>query len=236
MACNVHHYGSMENRAPRLLFSSVCASVFVMAAALIGASSAQATAFTVHSYELGERILLTNGTRVWTAQLDVSIENVASHVPSFCVDVFTQIGVGQYDTRDILDADTAVAPSGERARNFAWAGHVMETYGADIASLATGNITRAQAITGVQAAIWQGLYGGNMISRSSLSAGARSIFDEIMRTTFTGTTDAYIAEFRGVQDQIYNGPRPTNPIPEPSAALVFGVGTLVAGSVLRRSA
>ena len=207
-----------------------------MAAVLLGASSSLAAGFTVHSYELGEQIRLTNGTRVWTAQLDVSVENVASHVPSFCVDVFTHIGVGQYDTRSVFDADSGVTPAGESARNFAWAGHVMETFGADIASLVTGNITRAQAITGVQAAIWQGLYGGNMVLRSSLSAGARSIFDQIMSTTFTGTTDAYIADFRGAQDQVFNGPRPTNPIPEPSAALVFGVGSLVAGSVLRRRA
>lgn len=220
----------MENRA------SLFSSLVVFAAVLLGATASQAAGFTVHRYELGEQIRLTNGTRVWTAQLDVSIENVASHVPSFCVDVYTHIGVGQYDTRNILDADTGAAPAGERARNFAWAGHVMETYGADIASLATGNITRAQAITGVQAAIWQGIYGGNMVTRSSLSAGARSIFDRIMQTQFVGTTDANIAEFIGVQDQVYNGPRPTNPIPEPSAALVFGVGTLVAGSVLRRRA
>lgn len=222
----------MENRASRLLTPLFVTAVVL----LLGASSAQATGFTVHSYELGEQIRLTNGTRVWTAQLDVSIENVASHVPSFCVDVYTQIGVGQYDARSILDADTGIAPAGEHARNFAWAGHVMETFGADIASLVTGNITRAQAITGVQAAIWQGIYGGNMVNRSSLSAGARSIFDRIMSTTFTGTTDAYIAEFRGIQDQVFNGPRPTNPIPEPSAALVFGIGSLVAGSALRRRA
>lgn len=218
----------MKNRISFLLFT--------FAAVLLGASSSQAAGFTVHSYELGERITLTNGTRVWTAQLDVSVENVASHIPSFCVDVYTSIGVGQYDTRSILDADTGVAPAGERARNFAWAGHVMETFGGDIASLATGGITRAQAITGVQAAIWQGIYGGNMVTRSSLSAGARSIFDRIMRTTFAGTTDAYVAEFRGAQDQVYNGHRPTNPIPEPSAAMVFGVGSLVVGSVLRRRA
>ncbi len=216
--------------------ASFLSPFIVLAAVLLGASSSQAAGFTVHSYELGEQIRLTSGTRVWTAQLDVSIENVASHVPSFCVDVYTHIGVGQYDTRGLLDADTGVAPSGESARNFAWAGHVMETYGADIAALATGNVTRAQAITGVQAAIWQGIYGGNMVLRSSLSAGARSIFDRIMQTQFTGTTGAYVAEFRNVQDQVYNGPRPTNPIPEPSAALVFGLGTVVAGSVLRRHA
>jgi hypothetical protein len=216
----------MENRASRLL-----SAFFVLAAVLLGASSSQATGFTVHSYELGERIALTNGTRVYTAMLDVSVENLVSRVPSFCVDVFTPIAVGEYTARDVLDADTAVAPIGERARNFAWAGHVMETFGNNVASLVTSGITRAQAITGVQAAIWQGIYGGNMISRNSLSVGARTIYDRIMRTQISGEGDALIVELHGRQDQVIVGP---NPIPEPSAALVFGLGTLVAGTVLRR--
>lgn len=216
----------MENRASRLL-----SAFFVLAAVLLGASSSQATGFTVHSYELGERIALTNGTRVHTAMLDVSVENLVSRVPSFCVDVFTPIAVGEYTARDVLDADTAVAPIGERARNFAWAGHVMETFGNNVASLVTSGITRAQAITGVQAAIWQGIYGGNMISRNSLSVGARTIYDRIMRTQISGEGDALIVELHGRQDQVIVGP---NPIPEPSAALVFGLGTLVAGTVLRR--
>ncbi len=228
LACSVHHSETMEIRSSRLL------SIFVvLAAALLGASASQATGFTVHSYELGERIALTNGTRVWTAMLDVSVEDVASHVPSFCVDVFTPITVGEYDARGVLDADTAVAPVGERARNFAWAGHVMETFGADVAGLVTSGITRAQAITGVQAAIWQGIYGGNMVSRMSLSYGARSIYDRIMRTQDTGEGDSLVIELIGRQDQIIVGP---HPVPEPSAALVFGLGTLVAGSVLRRRA
>jgi hypothetical protein len=216
----------MENRASRLL-----SAFFVLAAVLLGASSSQATGFTVHSYELGERIALTNGTRVYTAMLDVSVENLVSRVPSFCVDVFTPIAVGEYTARGVLDADTAVAPIGERARNFAWAGHVMETFGNNVASLVTSGITRAQAITGVQAAIWQGIYGGNMISRNSLSVGARTIYDRIMRTQISGEGDALIVELHGRQDQVIVGP---NPIPEPSAALVFGLGTLVAGTVLRR--
>ena len=204
-----------------------------MAAALLGASASQATGFTVHSYQLGERIALTNGTRVWTAQLDVSVENLVSHVPSFCVDVFSPITVGQYDARGILDADTAVAPTDERARNFAWAGHVMETFGGDVASLVSSGITRAQAVTGVQAAIWQGIYGANMVNRTSLSVGARAVYDRIMRTQDSGVGDALIVELRGRQDQVLIGPRA---IPEPSAALVFGLGTLVAGSALRRRA
>jgi hypothetical protein len=226
MAHTLHHSSAMETRVPRLL------SFFLgMAAAVLGATSSQATGFTVHSYELGERITLTNGTQVTTAQLNVSVENLVSRVPSFCVDVFTSIGVGQYDARGILDADTAVAPAGEGARNFAWAGHVMETFGNDVARLVTAGITRAQAITGVQAAIWQGIYGGNMVSRSSLSLGAQRVYDSILSSRDSGTDNSWIAEFRGNQDQVFGG---SAPIPEPSAALIFGLGTLVTATVLRR--
>jgi hypothetical protein len=70
-----------------------------------------------------------------------------------------------------------------------------------------------------------------MISRNSLSVGARTIYDRIMRTQISGEGDALIVELHGRQDQVIVGP---NPIPEPSAALVFGLGTLVAGTVLRR--
>ena len=209
-----------------------------MAAAVTGATSSQATGFTVHSYELGERIRLHKGMRVTTAQLNVSVENIVSRVPSFSVDVYTKrLGVGRYDARGILDADVAVAPAGERARNFAWAGHVMETFGNDVARLVTSGITRTQAITGVQSAIWEGIYGGKMVVRGSLSHGARRVFDEIMRSRDTGTDNSWIAEFRGHQDQVYGGPRPSpNPVPEPSAALIFGLGTLVTGTLLRRRA
>lgn len=232
MAWILHPNTTMENRASRLL-----SFLLVTAAAVMGATSSQATGFTVHSYERGEQIRLTSGTRVTTAQLNVSVENIVSRVPSFCVDVFTSIGVGRYDARGILDADVAVAPRGERARNFAWAGHVMETYGNDVARLVTSGITRSQAITGVQAAIWQGIYGGNMVNRTSLSHGARRVYDDIMRSRDTGTDNSWIAEFRGHQDQVYGGPRPsTTPVPEPSAALIFGLGTLVTGTVLRRRA
>jgi len=216
----------MNSRFLRLLPALV-----VLAAALIGVRSAQATGVTVHAYELGERITLTSGTRVQVAMFDISVENVASHTSSFCVDLYTQIGVGQYDARGILDADVATAPAGEQSRNFAWAGHVLENFGANIDALVGSTVSRTQAITGVQAAIWQGIYGGNTIVRTSLSTGARTIYDQIMGTQIVTGNDTLVAELRGNQDQIFRGPRP---IPEPSAALVFGLGTVVAGSVLRR--
>jgi hypothetical protein len=40
-----------------------------------------------------------------------------------------------------------------------------------------------------------------------------------------------VVDLRGWQDQVIVG---SNPVPEPSAALVFGIGTLVVGSCMRR--
>jgi hypothetical protein len=102
-----------------------------------------------------------------------------------------------------------------------------------VARLVTTGITRVQAITGVQAAIWQGIYGGNMVDRSSLSAGAQTVYDRIMSTQYTGESNSLIVELRLRQDQVITG---QNPVPEPSAALVFGFGTLVAGCALRQRA
>lgn len=189
-----------------------------------------ATTFTVHGYDLGEQITLTGGQRVWTAELNVSLEGVADHVSSFCVDIYTSIGPGQYLAANVLDAYSSPSPAGEAARNFAWAGHVKENFG-NVDLLVTAGITRDQAITGVQAAIWDGIYGGGKIVRTSLSAGAQQVYDKIMASKITGDGAAIIVDLRGWQDQVLIG---SNAVPEPSAALVFGLGTLVAGGFVRR--
>jgi len=216
----------IERRLPKLILATAAAFCLM-------ASPALALDFTVHSYDLGERISLQSGRNVWTAELDVSLDTVADHVASFCVDLDTYIGVGTYTDATVLDAYTdgpGLSPSGPR--DFAWAGHVMTRFGYDVDQLVGGAITRNHAITGVQAAIWEGLYGGAMdtIERSSLSVGARDVFDRIMNE-FPGAIDggALIVDLRSNQDQII-----ANPVPEPSAALVFGLGTVVASSVMRR--
>lgn len=207
-------------------------ALFVFATSLLGASSAMATAFTVHGYDLGEKITLTDGQRVWTAELNVSLEGVADHVSSFCVDIYTSIGPGEYAAADVLDAYSSPSPAGEASRDLAWAGHVMENFG-NVDLLVTAGISRDQAITGVQAAIWEGIYGGGKVVRSSLSYGAQQVYDKIMASKITGDGSAVVVDLRGWQDQVLIG---SNAVPEPSAALVFGLGTLVAGGFVRRRA
>lgn len=142
-------------------------TLLVAAAAILSAAPVLALDFTVHGYDLGERIALSSGRRVWTAELDISLETVADHVAAFCVDLDTYIGVGEYDVRAVLDAYSDPSPADERARDFAWAGHVMDRYGYDVDLLVTAVVSRDQAITGVQAAIWEGLYGGASSTRTA---------------------------------------------------------------------
>lgn len=206
------------------IFSLVC----LLSAALFSfAAPAAAVSFTVHDYQLGEQIELTNGNHVWTAELDVTLGN--KHSTSFCVDLDTHISRSTYQTRGVLDAYTSPSPADERTRNFAWAGYVMDVFGHDLSVLTGGGVTRTQAITGVQAAIWEGIYGGGVVNASSLSSGARSIFDEIMGSQYFVAGHALIAELRCHQDQVVS-----NPVPEPAAAMVFGVGLFIVGRGVRR--
>ena len=217
---------AMENRPSR--FKLV---LFTLGLALIAASPSMATTFTVHGYQLGERIALTDGTRVWTAQLDVTLEGVATHVASYCVDLQTSIAPGVYTVNNVLDAFNTPSPTGETPRNLAWAGHVIENF--SVASLAVGGITAQQAITGIQAAIWEGIYGGGKIDVTSLSANARLVYNQILSTKILGDGPALVVDLRGYQDQVIRG---GSAVPEPSAALVFGLGTVVVGSLVRRKA
>ena len=150
----------------------------------------------------------------------MAVDGVAT--TSFCVDLDTYIGVGSYPIRALLDPYTATTPAGEAPRDFAWAGLVMENFGFDIDALVSATVTRKQAITGIQAAIWEGLYGGGIVLAPSLSDGARSVFDTIMGAQMAATGASVIAEMEGVQDQIT-----TAPIPEPTAGLVFGIGLVI---------
>lgn len=198
--------------------------------ALLVSAPATATTFTVHGWELGEKIQLTSGRSVWTALLDVDIDGAAG--ASFCVDLDTYITTSAYDVRALLDPFTQPSPADETPRDFVWAGHVMENFGLDLNALVSGAVSRSQAITGVQAAIWEGIYGGGIIDVQSLSGGAQSVFDMIMGTNPGASAGrSVIVDLVGNQDQIVS-----RPIPEPSAALAFGLGALlVAGSRSRSS-
>jgi len=226
----------MEHRTSRLISTLFATAAFLVAAP----SMAMALDFQVHGYDLGERIQLQNGRSVWTAEFDVSLDTVAEHVASFCVDLDTYIGVATYSDATVMDAMSSPdGPSLSGPRDFGWAGHVMTHFGRDLDQFVGGLITRDHAITGVQAAIWEGLYGDldDTIDRGSLSSGAQSVFDQVMGEWNSLSwhdaqgVNALIVDLPNNQDQVI---AVTNPVPEPSAALVFGLGTAIAGSFVRR--
>ncbi|MFK7898770.1 MAG: hypothetical protein AB8G23_23255 [Myxococcota bacterium] len=222
----------MEKNTTRhtTLKSTALTGLFAAALTLLFAAPSLALGFTVHGYELGERIQLKSGRNVWTAEFNVSLEGGAVDTNSYCVDLDTYIGAGTYEVRDVLDAFDAPVPVGEAARDFSWAGHVMNRYGARIDSLVGEGVTRRQAITGVQAAIWEGIYEGEIVDATSLSTGARGVFDQILANPFVTGGGVVIVDLAGNQDQVVSAP-----VPEPSAALVFGLGALLAGRATRKS-
>ncbi len=205
------------------------ALLLLVAALFLTATSASAVPFTVHGYELGERIETVFEQDLWTARLDVTLDG--SNGTSFGIDLDTQIDVSTYRARAVLAPHTSPSPRDEAPRDFAWAGYVMDTYGHDLGRLMVGGVTRVQAITGVHAAIWEGIYEGRVIDTRSLSDGALSVFDRIMASDFgaglPGTS--LIVELQGHQDQVF-----ANAVPEPTAAMVFGMGLLIVSKAIRR--
>lgn len=196
-------------------------SLAVLLLTLAFAAPATAGSITVLGWESGEVITLAEGRKVQTALLDVTLNGVSGN--SFCVDLDHTIGQSTYNVRALLTPAEATAspPPGETPRNFVWAGQVVNQYGKALDSWGSG-ITRRQAITGTQAAIWEGIYGGGMVDASSLSAGARFVFDTVLANAGGSTGNVKIVELNDRQDQTF---QPA--IPEPSAALVFGVGLLI---------
>lgn len=196
-------------------------SLAVLLLTLAFAAPATAGSITVLGWESGEVITLAEGRKVQTALLDVTLNGVSGN--SFCVDLDHTIGQSTYNVRALLTPAEATAspPPGETPRNFVWAGQVVNQYGKALDSWGSG-ITRRQAITGTQAAIWEGIYGGGMVDASSLSAGARFVYDTVLANAGGSTGNVKIVELNDRQDQTF---QPA--IPEPSAALVFGVGLLI---------
>ena len=218
------------------------AAVALVAGFALLATPALATTFTVHSYELGERISLYDGRQVNTALLDASLGDMRG--AWLCVDLDTYITTSAYNVRAVLDPFVDPSPADEAPRDFAWAGFVMNSFGFDVDRLVSATVTRVQAITGVQAALWDGLYGGGIVNEKTLSDGARSVFHMVMASfeplggeveggnggDYFADGNAQVVDLVGNQDQIF-----TKPIPEPSAALVFGIGALLVSAARRRA-
>ncbi len=200
-------------------------ALFFMATALLG-MQAEAASFTVNSYKLGHRINLTLGDNdsmnVQTAFLDVTLQdNEATQKGySFCVDLNAYISLGTFEAA-VIDPPGVAADGRNWAAGAAiadrWAHHLGELSG-----------DRRDAITGVQAAIWQAIY-GSTLTINSMGEGAQEVYDYVTSLEYAGTGNTVVADFANRQDQTF-----TPGIPEPSAALIFGMGALLVSQAGRR--
>jgi hypothetical protein len=211
-------------RALRIL--AISALAFVCAPAC-------AVSFQVTSYELGEtiRVAFNRQTRSFaTAQFHENVGGVAG--TSFCADLSQYIGKATYTNFASYDPNAAESASFAAGREFAFAATIVDKWGNSLDWLQNKlGVTHVQAITGVQAAVWEAVYRDSFTATSgSMSANAFRVFDYVLRFRGYGgygATRLYYS--RTNQDQLF-----TPPVPEPSAMLGFGAGALLVGRALMR--
>jgi hypothetical protein len=205
-----------------------------LVAALLFASPSLAVSFTVLGWDAGETVGVSfNGSSrsFATALFRESVDGVSGIGTSFCTDLLQTISTGTYNftAYDPAAAEAAGFAATAPSRQFLFAAEIANAWSPNIGALAsTLGITQVQAITGVQVAIWEAVY-GDSFSVLSMSAGAQRAFDYVDGLSYSGygNTQLYYSSTR--QDQLF-----TPPIPEPSAMFVFGAGALLVGQALRR--
>ncbi len=209
--------------------------LLAMSALLLFAAPSLATSFTVTGYDLGEaiRVQFNGQSRTfWTAQFQEEVDGVVG--TSFCADLSQVIGVSTYTSfaaHDPAAAESAAFAAGTPQRKFVFAAKIADRWGNDLGWLQTNlGVTETQAITGVQAAIWEAVYGNAFAATSaSMSAGAFQVYEYVLGSKYSDYGRTLLYYSRTHQDQLF-----TPPIPEPSAMIVFGAGALLVGRTLMR--
>lgn len=155
---------------------------------------------------------------------------------SFCADLSQTIGQATYSNFAAFDpaaAEGQAFASGPPARHFVFAATIANKWGNDLSALESQlGVTRVQAITGVQAAVWESVYGNTFTATAaSMSQGAFAAYQYVLGYSgYHGYGKTLLYHSRTNQDQLF-----TPPVPEPSAMFVFGAGALLVGrSLLRR--
>jgi hypothetical protein len=204
---------------------------------LTSAPAFAATVFQVIGWDLGETVRVTfdgQARSFTTARFHEIVDGVAG--TSFCADLVQYLGAGTYTdfaAYDPANAETQPLAAGPPARAFVWAAQIVDRWGNDLGVLASQlGVTQVQAITGVQAAVWEAVYGDAFAATSSsMSANAFRVFNYVLGARYSGYGDTRLYHSQGRQDQLF-----TPPVPEPSAMLVFGAGALLLAGALRRRA
>ena len=208
--------------------------ILTMAALVLCSAPAFATTvFQVTGWDLGETVRATFNNQVRsipTALFHEVVDGVTG--TSFCADLSQFLGVGTYTSFSAFDpaqAETQPFAAGPPSRKFVWAAQIVDRWGNNLSVLASQlGVTQVQALTGVQVAVWEAVYGDAFTATSaSMSANAFRVFSHVIGVKYSGygNTQLYYSSTR--QDQLF-----TPPVPEPSAILAFGVGALLVGRSL----
>jgi hypothetical protein len=211
--------------------------ILAMTALALISAPALAVSFQVAGWDLGETVNITfsGQTRSFaTAQFHENVDGVVG--TSFCADLSQHIGKATYTNFSAYDpaaAETQSFAAGPPRRQFAFAATIANKWGNDLDWLQQNlGVTQVQAITGVQAAVWEAVYGNAFsATSSSMSAGAFQVFEYVLGFKgYQGYDQTRLYYSKANQDQLF-----TPPVPEPSALFVFGAGALlVGGSLVRR--
>jgi hypothetical protein len=203
------------------------------AAVLLFAAPSFAVTFQVLGWQAGESINVTfDGANrsVLTAQFQELLDGVAGS--SFCVDLSQYINRGTFSDFVVYDPTAAEGEAfadGPPERQFTLAAQIVNAWANDIGALASQlGVSEVQVVTGVQAAVWEAVY-GDAFAVNTMSDGAQSVYDFVLGRQYDGYGATVLVYSRTRQDQMF-----TPPVPEPSAVLLFGTGALLVGRSLRR--
>jgi len=210
--------------------------ILAIAAVVLLSAPAFAVSFQVTGWDLGETVRVTflnQAHSFTTVQFHENVDGVVG--TSFCADLSQYIGKATYTNFVAYDPAAAEKQSfaaGPPKRQFVFAATIADKWGNSLDWLQQNlGVTHVQAVTGVQAAVWEAVYGNSFSATSgSMSAGAFRVFAYVLGFKgYTGYGQTQLYYSRTNQDQLF-----TPPIPEPSAMFVFGAGALLVGRSLTR--
>ena len=207
-----------------------------LAVAMLLFAAAPSFAFQVLGWDSGEVISVQfNGASrsYLTTQFRENVNGVLG--VSFCTELSQTISTGTFTNFTAYDPAAAEAQpfaDGPPERSFVRAAEIANRWANSLESLvATLGVSNAQAITGVQSAIWEAVYGGAFTATSaSMTAGAWSVYQHVLGQNYSGYGNTMLYHSPTRQDQLF-----TPPVPEPSAIVAFAAGAALVGrSLLRR--
>jgi hypothetical protein len=202
--------------------------------ALVGAGPARASTLDVNSYVLGELVQVRSAVRngpVYASEFQVELGGLSGF--SYCVDLAQSLGVGETTGWDVLspEANAGVIRA-------AW---LVDRFHGTLGS----SVSRRTEVTALQIAIWEALLdaetgfdlatGGFAIVEGGASADALSLASSFLGELAGADLSVFVTNAQWAvnarrQDQLVF----TNPIPEPSSVLLFGVGAGVVALAVRR--